>query len=88
MENGDSRIAKKKKGKHEQEKRGEEGREEWEEEEEEGGVGQGRDTCSERAGEREGECALCMTGIHASNRRKEVVCLEGETNICDFSLGS
>lgn len=27
------------------------------------------------------------TGIHASERRKEVVCLEGEQNICDFSLG-
>lgn len=29
-----------------------------------------------------------VTGIHASKRRKEVVCLEGDENICDFSLGS
>ena len=32
--------------------------------------------------------SVCMTGIHASKRRKEVVCLEGDENICDFSLGS
>ena len=31
--------------------------------------------------------SVCMTGIHASKRRKEVVCLEGDENICDFFLG-
>lgn len=41
----------------------------------------------EREGEREG--SMRMTGIHASKRRKKkVVCLEGEKNICDFSLRS
>lgn len=48
------------------------------------GVGQGRDICSER--EREG--SVRMTRVHALKSRIQVVCLEGEKNICDFSLGS
>ena len=49
---------KKKKKTGARKKKGEEGREE--DEGEEGGVGQGRDTCSVREGEREGSVCVCV----------------------------
>lgn len=82
VENDNSMIATKK-GKHARKE--EEGLEEW------GGVGQGRDTSSERAGEREGSmCCVWREFMLQKEEKKWLVWSRGGggRDICDFSPAS